>query len=314
MEKGLSTFLHAKKIDRRTMIKGSALSMFALFIAACDTSRIATTEIQTDEEEATILYDYGTVTSKILQEDIMPQIGLTGAPTDQGKWFGLENIQMRHNQGDDRFILRIRYPKGSASQTVTNEFGAPVGGAQFNVALPQVWKGKERLNLSYSLRFDTKFQFMQGGKLPGFYGGETYSGQRPPDGSNGFSTRYMWNRNGRGSAYVYSPEIEGHDYDHGIHYGLGNWKFVPGEWIDMRQQIRLNTPGTDDGRIQIWHNGESVLNQHGMRYRDTDELGFDGVYFSTFFGGSDPSWETPQDTYIDFANFQVDDAFRENNN
>lgn len=172
-------------------------------------------------------------------------------------------------------------------------------------------KNKERLNLTYSVRFPQSFSFVKGGKLPGFYGGEVYSGQRPPDGTNGFSTRYMWNRDGRGSAYVYSPEIGGHSFDHGIHYGLGNWSFVKGEWLDMRQQVRLNEPGQDDGRIQVWMNDQEVLHQRGMRYRGVENLEFGGVFFSTFFGGSDSTWATPVNMHLDFANFQVNDSFRE---
>ncbi len=259
-----------------------------------------------------LIYDFGDINKQILQNEVLPAIGLDGELTDEEKWFGLENLQLFKTQkNSSQHVLRVRYPAGSASQTVTKNEGAPVGGVQFNVALPSKWDNKERLNLGYSVRFPENFAFVKGGKLPGFYAGEVYSGQRPPDGTNGFSTRYMWNREGRGSAYIYSPEIEGHSFDHGIHYGLGNWSFVKGEWQDMRQQVRLNEPGEDDGRIQIWMNGKEVLHQQGMRYRGVENLEFGGVFFSTFFGGSDSTWATPIDTHIDFANFHVDDRFRE---
>lgn len=315
MENRISICNQTEKIDRREAIRRIALySTAALLFSACNNDTSYDQDYLTSKEamrELEILYDYGSISPEILQEEILTQIGLTGGLKDEDKWFGFENLQFLKNQKNQQYILRVKYPAGSASQHVTDTYGAPIGGTQFNVGIPQDLVGRERLNLSYSLRFARNFKFVKGGKLPGFYGGSVYSGQRPPDGTNGFSTRYMWNRDGEGSAYVYSPEIESHDYDHGIHYGLGNWRFIPGEWIGMRQQVRLNTPGDDDGRIQVWVNGEDVLNQQGMRYRDVPDLEFDGVYFSTFFGGSDQSWETPVDTYIDFSNFQIDDSFRE---
>jgi hypothetical protein len=33
------------------------------------------------------------------------------------------------------------------------------------------------------------------------------------------------------------------------------------------------------------------------------------VFFSTFFGGSDPSWATPRTQHTDFAAFAVSDRY-----
>jgi hypothetical protein len=34
-------------------------------------------------------------------------------------------------------------------------------------------------------------------------------------------------------------------------------------------------------------------------------FGFTGIFFSTFFGGHDPSWATPTDQYIWFKDFAL---------
>jgi hypothetical protein len=65
------------------------------------------------------------------------------------------------------------------------------------------------MRLSYYVRFSENFDFVKGGKLPGLFGGVGNSGGEIPDGTDGFSTRFMWRRNGdfkpQGSQYVASP-------------------------------------------------------------------------------------------------------------
>ena len=78
-----------------------------------------------------------------------------------------------------------------------------------------------------------------------------------------------------------------------------------GKWHHLEQTVTLNETGQEDGRIQVWLDGKSVLDQVDLRFRTTDDLKVDGVFFSTFFGGGNPSWATPKDTHIDFADFSV---------
>ena len=81
--------------------------------------------------------------------------------------------------------------------------------------------------LSYEVAFDSGFNYVLGGKLPGFRGGpdpDGCSGGNASTGANCFSSRLMWRKNGQGegecrvpifvvfssllgcSVYVYIPE------------------------------------------------------------------------------------------------------------
>jgi hypothetical protein len=73
----------------------------------------------------------------------------------------------------------------------------------------------------------------------------------------------------------------------------------------VEQAVRLNTPGRSDGTIDVNLDNKRVLHVGGLEFRTTDRLGIEGVFFSTFFGGSDPSWATPRAQYADFAGFAV---------
>ncbi|MBX6313863.1 MAG: hypothetical protein IRY99_13245 [Isosphaeraceae bacterium] len=221
----------------------------------------------------------------------------------QQHW-GLENLRVIADP-TRRFarVLRVLYPKGSASPTVARRNNAPLGGAQFvaDLGMPP----REALHLRYYVRFAASFDFVKGGKLPGLCGGRIYSGQKIPDGTDGFSTRFMWRRRGDGEVYAYLPT----SIEHGTSLGRGSWRFRPGTWHALEQKVVLNTPGRADGYIRVWFDGKPVLEQRALEFRTVEDLKIEGIFFSTFFGGDDPSWATPKSTYADFADFVVSDRY-----
>lgn len=196
-------------------------------------------------------------------------------------------------------VLRVHYPAGSASPSVAKHAGVPVGGAQFyaDLGLPP----GDTLHLSYALRFSEGFDFVKGGKLPGLFGGTETSGGNIPDGTNGFSTRFMWRSRGKGEVYAYLPTSK----KYGTSIGRGRWQFTPGVWHRLEQQVNLNQPGKKDGRVQVWLDGKKVLDKGNLTFRTTETLKIEGIFFSTFFGGGDRSWATPKAVYVDFADFAV---------
>ena len=52
-----------------------------------------------------------------------------------------------------------------------------------------------------------------------------------------------------------------------------------------------------------------LIDERALRYRTTDALRIRGIFFSTFFGGGDPTWSTPRDTHADFAAFVLSSAY-----
>jgi hypothetical protein len=162
--------------------------------------------------------------------------------------------------------------------------------------------------LSYAVRFDEKFDFVRGGKLPGLYGGIPRSGGQIPTGRDGYSTRIVWQGNdGKGAVYAYLPTNS--DVRKGVTYGTvigaGTWQFKPGKWTDVSHLVKLNDPNVDNGRITVWIDGALVHDECGLRFRDTPSLRINGIFFSTFFGGNEPSWASREDTYADFSNFRL---------
>jgi hypothetical protein len=221
----------------------------------------------------------------------------------RGEWWGLENLAILDDPAG-RFpkVLRVGYPAGSASPTFTREHGGPVGGVGF-LATCGLAPSDVRV-LRYHVRFAKNFQFGRGGKLPGLCGGTEFSGGRIPDGTNGFSTRYMWRENGDGEIYLYGPASRAF----GISIGRGSWRFTPGRWHCLEQRVVLNRPGHADGEVRVSVDGQPVVAATDLLFRTVATLQIEALFFSTFFGGRDASWTTPIDTAADFAAFEMSEG------
>lgn len=193
--------------------------------------------------------------------------------------------------------LRVTYPAGSASPSASRKYGVPDGGMQ--VFLPRVEGALDEAYLRYWLRFPADFDFVKGGKLPGLWGGSEVSGGEEPDGTNGFSTRLMWREDGEGELYLYAPG------ETGTSLGRGAWTWPRGRWVCVEEHVVLNDPKQEDGAVTVWVDGSEVLSESGMQYRTVKDLRIEGIFFSTFFGGADPSWAPSRDQHADFAGFEL---------
>lgn len=91
-------------------------------------------------------------------------------------------------------VLQVTYPAGT--------YGSQNSGAQW-YSLWNTTDGSQfqSMLLSYELAFDSNFNWVQGGKLPGLRGGidiNDCSGGAEPNGTDCFSTRVMWRKNAAG--------------------------------------------------------------------------------------------------------------------
>ena len=119
----------------------------------------------------------------------------------------------------------------------------------------------------------------------------------------------MFRTNGDGELYTYldqSKQLPGFckvppltvcNPAYGVSVGRGSYKFTPGQWTYMSQTISLNTVGQNDGSFTVSCNGKQVMNFNQVAWRTMASVGFIGLDFETFFGGSDSSWATPKDQY-----------------
>lgn len=78
-------------------------------------------------------------------------------------------------------------------------------------------------------------------------------------------------------------------------------------WTRITQLVSLNAPGKANGILVLYANDTLALAQTGIVYRTSEDVTLTTVLFSTFFGGSDASWDsTGGEAY--FRNFAVSPA------
>lgn len=163
----------------------------------------------------------------------------------------------------------------------------------------------ESAELRYTVRFSKDFDWVKGGKLPGLCGGpDNVSGGRPATGTNGFSARLMWRKDGRGEAYVYhknQPERYGESFPF-----PADFRFPTEAPVHVRLAVTMNTPGKRDGSVRVWiaHDEEKeklLVERTDMEWRTVDTFGVDSLYFETFHGGSDSSWAPTRECWAEFG-------------
>ncbi|RXW21823.1 hypothetical protein EST38_g4045 [Candolleomyces aberdarensis] len=200
----------------------------------------------------------------------------------------------------------------------------PQGGFSFYApGPPQVdLTDAKEATFGYSVYFPDGFAFNKGGKLPGFYGGN--SDEESTNCSGGrrdtacFSARLMWREDGDGEMYTYLPpgfdandkvcDIPPHsdcNPTYGASIARGSFKFARGAWTTVAERVKLNDPGRSNGELQLWVNGRSVIDIKGVVLRDSGAGKLRGIQFQTFFGGSTSDWASPKDQEVYFSDLSV---------
>ncbi|EIN07957.1 hypothetical protein PUNSTDRAFT_88685 [Punctularia strigosozonata HHB-11173 SS5] len=231
----------------------------------------------------------------------------------------LSALSHKYVQQDGKTAMHAHYPKGSFNFQHT-----PLGGISFYAPGPDsldITTAKE-LTFGYSVFFDSDFDFNKGGKLPGIYGGNSAdkaiscSGGRRDDAC--FSARLMWRTDGAGEMYTYlPPSYSANDNvcnvapfsecnpTYGASVGRGSFKFNKGDWTTVSERIKLNDVGKENGELELFVGGKSVLSATGLVLRDSSAGVMRGIQMQTFFGGSDSSWASPKDQDVYFADFSM---------
>jgi len=206
-------------------------------------------------------------------------------------------------------VLTILYPAGSYS----NNTGGTTFSTYYNDSSST---GFRTMQISYQVAFESGFQFVKGGKLPGLRGGVDRGCDGGSNSDTCFSTRFMWRTNGEGEAYVYTQgqktlcqqsNVRCSDFGYGTSISRGSFSFVAGAWNQVDMVVGLNNPvARSNGYITVYYNGALAINQTGMQIRSNSAVqNIQGMFFSTFFGGGDSSWESPSDQHTYFKNIQL---------
>ncbi|GJJ78616.1 hypothetical protein EMPS_10975 [Entomortierella parvispora] len=228
---------------------------------------------------------------------------------------GVGNSTTSPTQPQQQQVLKLDYPRGSYAPSI-----GPIPGGTHFYAKPFGDKTPfESMMVSYDVAFPNGFNWVLGGKLPGVYGGTPYdgcSGGVQSTGANCLTMRLMWRPSGSGEVYAYVPADPKSNFcknsavicndQYGKSIGRGQIYFQAGNWTRMDMIMSLNKPaGNSNGTLQVYRNGALVIHLDDIPYRTSGMVGFQGLMFSSFFGGSDSTYASPVDTSVYFRNVQL---------
>jgi hypothetical protein len=182
-------------------------------------------------------------------------------------------------------------------------------GKQLNIGANWELAKKNEYYLSYNVKFASDFIFNgpkeSGGKLPGLGADDLCSGGKLCDGTNGFSARYMWRKDGKATLYLYhmdKPDTYGQTYDFKLD-GKDQY-FVKGKWHNLTQRVKMNDGNSYNGEIDVWMDKKQVLSLKGLRFMNVSN-GIETLYFSTFHGGNGSDWWPSKTVSAFFDDFIV---------
>lgn len=228
-------------------------------------------------------------------------------PKDRMPWNVIKNKPFGQAQtsvgqaSDGQLGLRVDFVPGSVgSKSGYGFYASPPSFPAHEVAF------------SYQVYFPPNFDFVKGGKLPGiFIGAPGATGGNWEN--NAGSVRVMWGKGGKATAYVYIPtqvcpcgtresmlQVQGSKYSAICHetkmghhlWGDGSLRFKTGEWNSIHIRVRMNDPGSRNGRLELRIN-EQYRSFDEMVWRTDPGLCFEGLCVMTFFGGHTEDFAVP---------------------
>ncbi|KAJ8659934.1 hypothetical protein O0I10_004160 [Lichtheimia ornata] len=231
-------------------------------------------------------------------------------------FYGHQDVSFTNDpiSGDNNTsVLQVKYKEGA--------YGAMgvggTSGCEFNVYPFGRSASYESAMVSYQVAFAEGFEWVEGGKLPGIFGGDAAarcSGGNLADGTNCFSMRLMWRSNGNGEAYAYIPEnglcdsgkknvtCEG---GYGVSISRGAIKFKTNTWTKLSVYVKMNDANASNGELKVWQDGALVINASNIKYRTSNKIGATSLMFSTFFGGAGLAYASAVDTSAYFKDIEM---------
>ncbi|KZT04825.1 polysaccharide lyase family 14 protein [Laetiporus sulphureus 93-53] len=239
----------------------------------------------------------------------------------------LSQVPSSQSVRDQELAWEANYPHGSINPASK---AAPPGGFGFYLSGPEWFAGQLRevpkspqdarpmeVMMGYEVMFEKGWEWGRGGKLPGIYGGPGDAAYGCTGGRKSdlerctcFDLRLMWRADGIGELYAYLPPYSPNtasilaapprsmiNADYGASVGRGTWHLDVGRWIAVVQRVKMNSVGKEDGEIQVFIDGKSMLCLTGlvMRTAEYPDMRVQGLHFQTFFGGHTAEWASPKD-------------------
>lgn len=178
--------------------------------------------------------------------------------------------------GPEQTAMEIALPAGGKEGGTSDN---PVSGAGFKWT-PDFLRKTSSACVTYNVWVPADFPHKPGGVLPGLFGGDPRAAAKG-GAEPFFAVRLKWLENG-GLGYQH---IGGQGRRNSVQRAIadGRAKLPRGRWVSFAEEIKLNTPGKNDGVLRVWVDGELELEAEQLTFRQSKSLSFTGVWADTHF-------------------------------
>lgn len=152
-----------------------------------------------------------------------------------------------------------------------DEASTTENGVGFTWQPHEISKGQSAC-LSYSVFLPEGFTFKEQGVLPGLFGASDVSQIDDLNPDDSFALRVGWGQAGDAGIDVRVPASTGY------------WETPPrktnwplGRWVTVEQEVKLNTPGQEDGLMRLWIDGALTIDRGGIPLRKSAQSELSGV-------------------------------------
>lgn len=219
------------------------------------------------------------------------------------------------NYTSDDKVVEVTYLKGKFASAAGAHFRAQPRGFPYS-----------EISLSYKVFFPANFDFVLGGKLPGFWGGEPGSGGGDWN-SNGWSARVMFREKGEAVAYLYMctdqgkyngsencslVKNQGSGFDTVAHHtngaGVDLWRkkglqFEKGKWNSVTLSATVNSPGKSNGSISLTVNDKTQKFDGVCWSKSAKKI--NGFIFASWMGGGSSEYAPKKTQHASFKDFTI---------
>jgi polysaccharide lyase-like protein len=204
----------------------------------------------------------------------------------------------------DGAALQVRIPRG---QNIALDMGYRF--AEKHGSEP------EEIYFRYYLRFANDWRpAVDGGKLPGISAtyAQTGWGGRKADGTTGWSLRgQFFAMPEMGNPFHAATPIGTYAYHADMAESFGDaWPWTANgrgllerdRWYCIEQYVKVNTPGSKDGILRAWIDGDLVFEKSDLHLRDVATIRIEQIWMNVYYGGVNPS---PSDLHLFIDNVVV---------
>lgn len=208
----------------------------------------------------------------------------------------LDNLKITHFPGAAvPFSLGVTIAGGTVEQRTQR--GTP-GGISLPW-IPSVLEQPAAACLSYKIYLPADMDFAEGGTLPGLFAAPL-SGQATDQ--THVVANLAWTTGGAPKLFV---DSKGPGHANAVAFNTYDKQLPRGRWVQVDQELVLNTPGRPDGLVRMWLDGALATEVKSADLREDTTIGINGVMGDVYFGGSGSTGQAKASATILVSPFEV---------